>query len=158
MIHSTLYLTLYTLKSMRIFSISVLYAFPMVLAREFVLQWGATLVGNLFFYSCDLNVWLRVFRCWSLLGVRGLGYCIIVSCSRSSNFYFLYQQITVPLTADELPPLPQPEGTVLIKRLKLVSVTICTNDSFIFSYYESHPCCAFCRYVLYICYVKVISS
>lgn len=38
MIHSTLYLTLYTLKSMRIFSISVLYTFPMVLAREFVLQ------------------------------------------------------------------------------------------------------------------------
>ena len=97
-------------------------------------------------------------RCWSLLGVRGLGYSIIVSCSRSSNFYFVYQQITVPLTADELPPLPQPEGTVLIKRLKLVSVTICTNDSFIFSYYKSHPCCAFCRYVLYICYVKVILS
>lgn len=28
-------------------------------------------------------------------------------------------KITVPLTADELPPLPQPEGAVLIKRLKL---------------------------------------
>ncbi|XP_020620747.1 MAP kinase-activating death domain protein-like isoform X3 [Orbicella faveolata] len=28
-------------------------------------------------------------------------------------------KITVPLTADELPPLPQPEGAVLIKNLKL---------------------------------------
>ena len=30
-------------------------------------------------------------------------------------------QITVPLTADELPPLPQREGALLIRNLKMVS-------------------------------------
>ena len=59
---------------------------------------------------------------WSL-------FCCNTTCTYSSWFGLvsLCAQITVPLTADELPPLPQPEGALLIKNLKLVGVFALTG-------------------------------
>ena len=37
-------------------------------------------------------------------------------------------QITVPLSADELPPLPEPEGTVLLRNLRQVSLVISCDE------------------------------
>ena len=95
-------------------------------------------------------VWYSDPLCWGVVGVsmfaRRVGWegelsnlletflwtsfwLIAYQCSLyETSILDVWFQITVPLSADELPPLPEPEGTVLLRNLRQVSLVISCDE------------------------------